>query len=157
MNAIDLSKFVGEWFGNGTMTMGSLGGTIEEYVRIEATDLSGCLAYIRHSRIVIAGQIEAHNEQGYMRASDITLMLSRGSYVVLTWDPALGLYSQTASSPDTRNMTRKVTLSATGTMTWDSRMEVEEGTWVPHTILTNFDFLSLTNLSQFGAKRKLPK
>jgi hypothetical protein len=70
---MDLSKFIGEWFGVGTMTIGSMQGAIQEYVRLEATDQTECLSYVRHSRIVIGGQAELHNEIGYMRVTDISL------------------------------------------------------------------------------------
>lgn len=144
MNPLDLRKLIGEWFGVGSMTIGSMQGTIQEYVRLEMTDQTECLSYIRHSRIVIEEHIALHNELGYMRQSDVSLLLSRGSYVILPWDASLGGYRQAASSPDTRSMTRKVTLSASGQMTWDSAMEVQEGgVWVAHTILTTFDSLSL--------------
>lgn len=144
MNPLDLSKLLGEWFGVGTMTIGTMQGTIQEYVRLETTDRTECLSYVRHSRIVISGQSALHNELGYMRETDISLLLSRGSYVILPWDASLGGYRQAAGSPDTRNMTRKVTMSADGRMTWDAAMEVQHGAvWVTHTILTTFDSLSL--------------
>ena len=126
------------------MTIGSMQGPIQEYVRLETTDRTECLSYVRHSRIVIGGQTALHNEVGYMRSTDIGLLLSRGSYVILPWDDVLGGYLQAAGSPDTRNMTRKVTLSIDGQMTWDAVMEVQHGgVWVAHTILTTFDSLSL--------------
>ena len=144
MNPLDLSKLIGEWFGVGTMTIGSMQGPIQEYVRLETTDRAKCLSYVRHSRIVIGGQTALHNELGYMRDTDISLLLSRGSYVILPWDASTGGYRQTAGSDDTRNMTRKVILAADGKMTWDASMEVQQGgMWVPHTILTTFDSLSL--------------
>jgi hypothetical protein len=144
VNSLDPSKLIGEWFGVGTMTIGTMQGTIQEYVRLETTDRTECLSYARHSRIVIGGQSALHNEVGYIRATDISLLLSRGSYVILPWDASLGGYRQGAGSPDTRNMTRKVTMSADGKMTWDAAMEVQQGgVWVAHTILTTFDSLSL--------------
>lgn len=144
MSSLDLSKLIGEWFGLGTMAIGGMQGTIQEYVRLEPTDRTECLSYVRHSRIVIGGQSALHNEVGYMRATDISLLLSRGSYVILPWDASLGGYRQAASSSDTRNMTRKVTMGANGQMTWDAAMEVQHGgVWVVHTILTTFDSLSL--------------
>lgn len=156
MNPLDLSKLIGEWFGVGSMTIGSMQGTIQEYVRLETTDRTECLSYVRHSRIVIGGQVVMHNELGYMRATDVSLLLSRGSYVILLWDPSLGGYRQAVSSPDTRNMTRKVTLSSSGQMTWDAAMEVQEaGVWVVHTILTTFDSLSLEVSTERSPNKKL--
>lgn len=152
VNPLDLSGLIGEWFGVGTISIGNMQGTIQEYVRLETTDRIECLSYIRHSRIVIGGQSALHiggqsalhNEAGYIRATDISLLLSRGSYVILPWDASLGGYRQAEGSPDTRNMTRKVSIAADGIMTWDSAMEVQQGgVWVTHTILTTFDSLSL--------------
>ena len=144
MNPLDLTTLIGEWFGVGTMTIGPMQGVIQEYVRLETTDRADCLSYVRHSRIVIAGQTALHNELGYMRPTDISLLLSRGSYVILPWDASAGGYRQSAGSPDTRNMARKVILAADGQMTWDATMEVQQGgVWVPHAILTTFDPLSV--------------
>lgn len=144
MNIVDLCTLIGEWFGVGSMTIGPLQGTIQEYVRLDTTDRTECLSYLRHSRIRIDGQSALHNEMGYLRSTDISLLLSRGSYVILPWDPSLGGYRQAAGSPDTRNMTRKVTMSSAGEMTWDAAMEVQEGgVWITHTILTTFTSLSL--------------
>jgi hypothetical protein len=145
MNPLDLSKVLGEWYGYGTMTIGSMQGTIKEYVRLELTDRADCLSYLRHSRILIGAQTALHNELGYMRPTDISLMLSRGSYIILNWSDGDNEYRQAAGSPDTRNMRRQVTLLSTGQMKWDASMEVQQvSAWVPHTIITTFDPLSLS-------------
>ncbi len=157
MNPIHLSTLIGEWFGVGTMTIGALQGTIQEYVRLETTDRTECLSYVRHSRIVIGGRSALHNELGYMRGTDISLLLSRGSYVILPWDDTLGGYRQAAGSADTRNMTRKVILSADGQMTWDAAMEVQQGgMWVKHAFITTFDSLSLVVSTQHTQDKVLP-
>ena len=75
-------------------------------------------SYIRKSRISFQGHTALHNEFGYMGANDMSLMLSRGSYEVLEWVKVEELYRQVASSPDSRNMVRKVLFPQPFEMVW---------------------------------------
>ena len=63
----DLLKMRGEWVGTGEMTVGDNQGPIQEYLKLEETDIEGCLSYIRKSRIDFPGRPTLHNECGYMR------------------------------------------------------------------------------------------
>lgn len=138
MNQDTLSRMVGEWIGSGEMTVGSLQGAIEEYMRIEATDIPTCLSYVRKSRITFPSRITLHNELGYLKPSWIGLFLSRGSHIILTWDE-LGYFKQIDGSDDSRNMIRKIEFPNSFQMVWDNDMEVKtDRGWFKHTAVTKF-------------------
>jgi len=139
MTKEDLAILVGEWFGTGKMTVGAHEGVISEHVIMERTDNEERLVYTRHSRIEFPGRVVAHHEVGYTGLEDLSLLLSRGSYVRLVWDEKEFLFKQVDSTPDTRNMKRKIVLSNGHKMHWDAEMEVNQrGEWVKHTIVTDF-------------------
>lgn len=139
MDAALLEKMKGDWVGIGTMTVGTHVGDVVEYLKIEPTDFPTCLSYVRKSRITFPGRVVTHNELGYFRTTDVALLLSRGSYVILPWSEPDAAYVQAVGSPDSRNMHRKVNFAATGEMTWDNSMEVnQQGQWVTHTVKAVF-------------------
>ncbi len=139
MTKEDLMAMVGEWLGTGKMVVGPHDGYITEHVIIDRTDRDDHVIYTRHSRIEFPGRIVLHHEVGYTGLADLSLLLSRGSYVRLAWDDKTQEFRQVASTPDTRNMRRKVILKSGHEMVWDAVMEVNQGgQWVQHTILTNF-------------------
>ncbi|MCP4368888.1 MAG: hypothetical protein GY797_12355 [Deltaproteobacteria bacterium] len=77
----------------------------------------------------------------------MALLLSRGSYEILEWNDKDGFYRQIASSPDSRNMIRKVTFPKPYEMVWDNEMEVQhDGHWVKHTAVTSF-----TSITRIGS------
>lgn len=136
----------GEWIGTGEMTVGNREGAIIEALKLEPTDFPLTFSYIRKSRITFQSRTALHNEFGYMRAGDMSLLLSRGSYEILEWVEKEQLYRQIASSPDSRNMTRKVQFPNPFEMVWDNAMEVDhQGQWVKHTAVTKF-----TSITRIG-------
>jgi len=139
MELNELLKMRGEWVGSGNMTVGIHQGDIQEYLKLEETDVQGCLSYIRKSRIDFPGRSTLHNEIGYMQTNQMSLLLSGGSYEILKWVEGNFQYEQIASSPDSRNMTRKVLFKSETKMIWDNAMEVDHGgSWVVHTAYTEF-------------------
>jgi len=144
MDQNQLSFMAGEWTGIGTMTVGNNNGDVIESLLLDQTDFVSCLSYKRNSRITFSNHVSLHNEIGYIRLSDVGLLLSRGSYIILPWDPAQNAYVQSAGSPDSRNMKRQVTFLPNNQMTWHNSMEVNvQGNWVTHTV--NSTFTSVTN------------
>ena len=143
MELSDLIKMKGEWVGTGKMTVGDHEGAVKEYIKLEETDVEGCLSYIRKSRIDFPGRPTTHNELGYMQTSEMGLLLSRGSYEILNWNDATGQYEQIASSPDSKEMVRKVSFPSSTQMIWDNHMQVDHGgNWVLHTAYTEFDSIT---------------
>ena len=133
MTKEELAGLVGEWLGTGKMTVGDHEGYITEHVTIDRTDRDDHVVYSRHSRIEFPGRNVAHHEVGYTGVAELSLLLSRGSFVRLEWDDKDGLFRQVASTPDTRNMQRKVVLTNGHEMTWDAEMEVQQNDqWVRH-------------------------
>lgn len=144
MDETMFSMLLGEWTGAGKMTMGTLIGDVVEYVRMEATESPEIVSYVRKSRISFPGRNAIHNELGFIRAKSVSLMLHRGTYNVLEWDEKLQHYSMVAGSPDTRQMTRKITLTSPAAMHWYNFMEVQHGSgWVSHEVETSFSSLRL--------------
>ncbi|WP_019275594.1 hypothetical protein [Vibrio coralliilyticus] len=143
MELNELLKMKGEWVGTGKMSVGENVGEIQEYIKLEETDVEGCLSYIRKSRIDFPGRPMLHNELGYMQTSEMGLLLSRGSYEILEWNKSTQQYEQVASSPDSKEMIRKVTFPTDTKMIWDNSMQVDHrGHWVTHTAYT--EFVSIT-------------
>lgn len=144
---MDPSQFAllrGEWTGTGKMTMGTLLGDVVEYVRMEATDSPEILSYIRKSRIQFPGRVAVHNELGFIRLKSVSLMLHRGTYNILEWDDEAQQYSMVSGSPDTRQMTRKITLANAASMHWYNFMEVlHQSNWISHEVETQFTSLLL--------------
>lgn len=139
MDLVDLLKMKGEWVGRGSMTIGNQTGDIEEYIKVEGTDKEWALSYIRKSLITFPGRSVLHNEIGYMRTENMGLLLSSGSFEILDWITANNQYEQVNGSPDSRNMTRKVTFPVANAMKWENAMEVDHrGNWVSHTTETTF-------------------
>jgi hypothetical protein len=144
MDQSQLLIMTGQWTGVGTMTVGSNVGDVVEYLRLDHTDFTTCLSYMRNSRITFGARVSLHNELGYMRTTDASLLLSRGSYVILPWDPTQNAYVQAAGSPDSRNMKREVIFEPNDQMVWHNSMEVNvQGTWVTH--IVHSTFTSITN------------
>jgi hypothetical protein len=145
MELDELLKMKGEWVGTGKMSVGEHEGDIQEYIKLEETDVEGCLSYIRKSRIDFPGRPTLHNELGYMQTNEMGLLLSRGSYEILDWNDSTQQYEQVASSPDSKDMIRKVTFPSETKMIWDNSMQVDHrGNWVTHTAYT--EFVSLTKV-----------
>ena len=144
MESTKLAMLLGEWTGVGKMTMGAQVGEVVEYVRMDATESPDILSYVRKSRISFVGRSAVHNERGFIRTKSVSLMLHRGTYNILEWDEQLQHYSMVAGSPDTRQMTRKITLNAPNSMHWYNFMEVQHGmSWVSHEVETDFSSLLL--------------
>lgn len=145
---MDPSQFAllrGEWSGIGKMTMGTLLGDVVEYVCMEATDSAEILSYTRKSCIQFPGRVAVHNELGFIRLKSVSLMLHRGTYNILEWDDKLQQYSMVSGSPDTRRMTRKITLANAASMHWYNFMEVlHQGNWMSHEVETQFVALLIT-------------
>lgn len=135
MDLKELQRMQGEWIGLGTMTVGPNTGDVEEYLRIEATDFPTCFAYIRKSRITFGPRSVTHNELGYLRTTDASLLLSRGSFIILPWSDTEKCYVQSTGSSDSRGMRRAIAFSASGQMVWENSMEVNvQGVWQKHTV-----------------------
>ena len=145
MDPAQFALLRGEWTGVGKMTMGTLVGDVVEYVRMEATESPEIVSYIRKSRIKFPGRDAMHNELGFIRLKSVSLMLHRGTYNILEWDDRRQHYSMVAGSPDTRQMTRKITLSDPASMHWHNFMKVLHlGKWVSHKVETDFKSLLIT-------------
>lgn len=142
MDGEEIYRLAGEWIGKGHMTMGGSTGEVSEYVRMERTDAPDILSYVRKSTIVFPGRSAVHNELGFIRPDSVSLMLHRGTYNILQWDATQQHYAMVAGSADTRQMTRKITVTGAASMHWHNFMEVKQGsTWVSHTVETDFSSL----------------
>lgn len=144
MDPTQFALLRGEWTGVGEMTMGTLVGEVVEYVRMEATESPEIVSYVRKSRISFPERVAVHNELGFIRLKSVSLMLHRGTYNILEWDDRAQHYTMVAGSSDTRQMTRKITLSDPTSMHWFNFMEVQHGgNWVSHKVETDFTSLIL--------------
>jgi len=139
MKLEELHKAVGDWVGTGTMNVGHHSGPTFERLTIEPTDFPDSFSYIRKSRIAFPGRDLLHHEIGYLKVDSASIMLSRGTYVILDWNEKTKQYEYNTSSDGTRDVVRTITFQDDTIMMWDSTMEVlQRGEWQRHLACTEF-------------------
>ncbi len=131
MTIAEIKDMIGEWTGHGAMTITAHGernsrtGAVTEYLKIEETDVEDCVSYIRKCNINIDGDIQLHNEMGYIRLDKLIVILSRGTVAHLPWsDEENGYVQDGIATPETVNMVKTIRNISAVEMTWRNVMDV---------------------------------